>query len=333
MRVLYQVYVEAYTCPCVRCHPFDPCFVAQSNGNYIAIFSTNPPFKLDKYKRYESHGVSGFPIKCNFSSDGEKLVSGSSDGSIYFYSYRSSDIIKKIKAYEQACIDVAFHPIMPNVIASCGWNGEVSVFEWEESLLSLYLWALLAAGKLSQTNKIVRKTLESRCRTFMFLKVKRNGWNVLSHVCSLYHWECKYPSILLQVVKFWICSYSLFFFFFFSGCQKSLLYKLITWMSFSLLFPNVIQEEQEGCLCLDWNESKLLYWAFWFFFTYYYYYYYFYIFTINAKMIAEEGTLAINRVLQTTLRSYGSYAIADQIACRFHYYYYYCYYSLHWWRG
>ncbi|XP_021593245.1 WD repeat-containing protein 25 [Manihot esculenta] len=124
-----QVYVEAYTCPCVRCHPFDPCFVAQSNGNYIAIFSTNPPFKLDKYKRYESHGVSGFPIKCNFSSDGEKLVSGSSDGSIYFYSYRSSDIIKKIKAYEQACIDVAFHPIMPNVIASCGWNGEVSVFE------------------------------------------------------------------------------------------------------------------------------------------------------------------------------------------------------------
>ncbi|KAF2314261.1 hypothetical protein GH714_024614 [Hevea brasiliensis] len=124
-----QVYVEAYTCPCIRCHPFDPCFVAQSNGNYIAIFSSSPPFKLNKYKRYESHGVSGFPIKCNFSLDGEKLVSGSSDGSIYLYSYRSSDIIKKIKAYEQACIDVAFHPIMPNVIASCGWNGEVSVFE------------------------------------------------------------------------------------------------------------------------------------------------------------------------------------------------------------
>ncbi|ONI13003.1 hypothetical protein PRUPE_4G196900 [Prunus persica] len=124
-----QVYVEAYTCPCVRCHTFEPFFVAQSNGNYIAIFSSIPPFKLNKYKRYESHGVSGFPIKCVFSVDGEKLISGSSDGSIYFYDYRSSELVRKIKAYEQACIDIAIHPSIPNVIASCSWNGEVSVFE------------------------------------------------------------------------------------------------------------------------------------------------------------------------------------------------------------
>uniref|UniRef100_A0A7N2M8A8 Uncharacterized protein n=1 Tax=Quercus lobata TaxID=97700 RepID=A0A7N2M8A8_QUELO len=126
---IWRVYVEAYTCPCVRRHPFDPFFVAQSNANYIAIFSSSPPFKLDKYKRYENHGVSGFPIKCNFSLDGEKLASGSSDGSIYFYNYRSSKLVRKIKAYEEACIDVAFHPMMANVIASCSWNGDVSIFE------------------------------------------------------------------------------------------------------------------------------------------------------------------------------------------------------------
>jgi WD40 repeat protein len=121
--------VEAYTCPSVRCHPFEPCFVAQSNANYIAIFSSSPPFRLDKYKRYESHGVSGFPIKCNFSLDGEKLVSGSADGSIYIYNYRSSELVRKIKVYEQACIDVVFHPVLPNVIGSCSWNGDVSIFE------------------------------------------------------------------------------------------------------------------------------------------------------------------------------------------------------------
>ncbi|KAJ4846373.1 hypothetical protein Tsubulata_027759 [Turnera subulata] len=123
------VYVEAYTCPCIRRHPVDPCFVAQSNGNYIAIFSSISPFKLDKYKRFESHAVSGFPIKCNFSMDGEKLASGSSDGSIYYYSYRSSQLVRKIKAYDHACIDVEFHPVFPDVIASCSWNGDVSVFE------------------------------------------------------------------------------------------------------------------------------------------------------------------------------------------------------------
>lgn len=122
-----QVYAEAYTCPCIRCHPFEPYFIAQSNGNYIAIFSTTIPFKLDKYKRYESHGVSGFPIKCNFSLDGKVVASGSSDGCIYFYNSRTSKLVKKVKAYEQACIDVVFHPKLPDVVASCSWQGEVNI--------------------------------------------------------------------------------------------------------------------------------------------------------------------------------------------------------------
>ncbi|KAL1206529.1 COMPASS-like H3K4 histone methylase component WDR5B [Cardamine amara subsp. amara] len=124
-----QVYVEAYTCPCIKHHPQDPVFVAQSHGNYTAIFSTNPPFKLNKYKRYEGHWVSGFPIKCNFSPDGETLVSGSSDGSIYMYGYKSTELIKKLKAYEQPCVDVSYHPVLSNVVASCSWDGQVSVFE------------------------------------------------------------------------------------------------------------------------------------------------------------------------------------------------------------
>ncbi|CAA0828011.1 Transducin/WD40 repeat-like superfamily protein [Striga hermonthica] len=124
-----QVYAEAFTCPCIRCHPFEPYFIAQSNGNYIAIFSTRPPFKLDKYKRYESHSVSGFPIKCNFSPDGNMVASGSSDGCIYYFDSKSSKFLKKVKVYEQACIDIVFHPVLHDVIASCSWSGEVSVLQ------------------------------------------------------------------------------------------------------------------------------------------------------------------------------------------------------------
>ncbi|CAM6118067.1 unnamed protein product [Calypogeia fissa] len=52
-----QVYIEAYTCPYVRYHPFEQTFIAQSNANLIAIFSAKSPFKMDKYKRYEGHQV------------------------------------------------------------------------------------------------------------------------------------------------------------------------------------------------------------------------------------------------------------------------------------
>ncbi|KAK6157126.1 hypothetical protein DH2020_011374 [Rehmannia glutinosa] len=128
-----QVYAEAYTCPSIRCHPFEPYFIAQSNGNYIAIFSTRPPFKLDKYKRYESHGVSGFPIKCNFSMDGNMVATGSNDGCIYSYDTKTSKFLKKVKAYEQPCVDVVFHPSLPDVVASCSWNGEVSVAHRDRS--------------------------------------------------------------------------------------------------------------------------------------------------------------------------------------------------------
>lgn len=123
-----KVYAEAYTCTCVRYHPYGSCFIAQSNGNYIAVFSARLPYKLDKYKRYENHGVWGFPIKCNFSMDGQQIASGSSDGCIYLYDYKSSNLLKKIKAFDQACVDVAFHPAIPDVIASCSWTGEISVF-------------------------------------------------------------------------------------------------------------------------------------------------------------------------------------------------------------
>ncbi|XP_027062101.1 uncharacterized protein [Coffea arabica] len=124
-----QVYVEAYTCPCIRYHPKDPYFIAQSNGNYIAIFSSKSPFKLDKYRRYESHGVFGFPIKCNFSLGGDMVASGSSDGCIYFYDSTTSGLVRKIKAHEQACIDVSFHPAIPTVVATCSWNGEICIFD------------------------------------------------------------------------------------------------------------------------------------------------------------------------------------------------------------
>ncbi|XP_035233470.1 uncharacterized protein LOC118205287, partial [Stegodyphus dumicola] len=49
-----QIYLERYTCPSLKIHPYDGSFVAQTNGDYIAAFSTRRPYKI-KNKRYMGH--------------------------------------------------------------------------------------------------------------------------------------------------------------------------------------------------------------------------------------------------------------------------------------
>ncbi|KAJ7523739.1 hypothetical protein O6H91_18G061000 [Diphasiastrum complanatum] len=124
-----QVYMEPYTCPSVRFHPYEDCFIAQSNAGYIAAFSARPPFKLNKHKRFEGHQVSGFRVQCSFSPDGEYVVTGSADGCLFFYSYRSSKCLKTMKMHENVCTDVAYHPVLSSVVASCSWDGSVCVYD------------------------------------------------------------------------------------------------------------------------------------------------------------------------------------------------------------
>ncbi|EDV23994.1 uncharacterized protein TRIADDRAFT_26634 [Trichoplax adhaerens] len=122
-----QIYQEAFTCTCLKVHPFESTLIAQSNGNYIAIFSTKRPYKLNKKKRYEGHQVSAHRIGCDFSPDGTMVITGSSDGNFYGYSYKSSNIIKKVEAYTCACVDVAFNPALYRTVATCGWDGNIKI--------------------------------------------------------------------------------------------------------------------------------------------------------------------------------------------------------------
>ena len=58
--ILIWYFQEAFTCTCLKVHPYESHFVAQSNGDYIALFSTRKPYKLNKFKRYEGHKVIKF---------------------------------------------------------------------------------------------------------------------------------------------------------------------------------------------------------------------------------------------------------------------------------
>ncbi|XP_074852611.1 WD repeat-containing protein 25 isoform X2 [Carettochelys insculpta] len=78
-KISNQIFHERYTCPSLTLHPRELAFVAQTNGNYMALFSTQRPYRINKKKRYEGHKVEGFAVGCEFSPDGALLVTGSSE--------------------------------------------------------------------------------------------------------------------------------------------------------------------------------------------------------------------------------------------------------------
>lgn len=48
---------ERYTCTRLRMHPSEAQFVSQTQGGYIALFSTIKPYKMNKCKRFDAHQV------------------------------------------------------------------------------------------------------------------------------------------------------------------------------------------------------------------------------------------------------------------------------------
>ncbi|XP_072126637.1 WD repeat-containing protein 25 isoform X2 [Mobula birostris] len=128
-RISNQIFHERYTIPCMALHPKEPVFVAQTNGNYMVLFSTQRPYRMNKRKRYEGHKVEGYAVGCKFSSDGTLIASGSSDGTLCFYNYLNSKLVHTLPAHKQACVGVSFHPVHPSIIASSDWSGEIKLWQ------------------------------------------------------------------------------------------------------------------------------------------------------------------------------------------------------------
>ncbi|XP_068436853.1 WD repeat-containing protein 25 [Clinocottus analis] len=127
-KVSNQIYQERYTCPSLALHPLEESFVAQTNGDYIAVFSSQQPYRMNKRRRYEAHKVEGYAVQCEFSLDGTILASGSSTGSAYFYDYHHARILHTLHAHGQPCLCVSQHPILPSTAATCDWAGEIKVW-------------------------------------------------------------------------------------------------------------------------------------------------------------------------------------------------------------
>uniref|UniRef100_A0A8C3W039 WD repeat domain 25 n=2 Tax=Catagonus wagneri TaxID=51154 RepID=A0A8C3W039_9CETA len=127
-KISNQIFHERYTCPSLALHPREPVFLAQTNGNYLALFSAVWPYRMSRRRRYEGHKVEGYSVGCECSPDGDLLVTGSADGRTLMYSFRTASRARTLHGHTEACVGTTFHPVLPSTLATCSWEGDIKIW-------------------------------------------------------------------------------------------------------------------------------------------------------------------------------------------------------------
>ncbi|XP_052040994.1 WD repeat-containing protein 25 isoform X2 [Apodemus sylvaticus] len=127
-KISNQIFHERYTCPSLALHPREPVFLAQTNGNYLALFSSVWPYRMSRRRRYEGHKVEGYAVGCECSPCGDLLVTGSADGRVLMFSFRTASRACTLQGHTQACLGTTYHPVLPSVLGTCSWGGDIKIW-------------------------------------------------------------------------------------------------------------------------------------------------------------------------------------------------------------
>jgi len=127
--VKYIADPSLYSMPAVSSSPNNKVLLCQSMENKIQAFSCHNNFRLDSKKVFRGHMVAGYACVPGFSPDMSVVISGDADGRIFYWSWSTTKIITVVKAHENACISVAWHPHERSKLVSAGWDGLIKIWE------------------------------------------------------------------------------------------------------------------------------------------------------------------------------------------------------------
>lgn len=118
-----------HSMPVLSVHPNGKYMCCQSMDNTIPVYSVQERFKLNRKKLFSGHLVAGYACGLSFSPDGRFVVSGDSMGRIFFWDWKSTRMFRVMKAHDGVAIDVAWHPTESSRVASCGWDGDIKLWD------------------------------------------------------------------------------------------------------------------------------------------------------------------------------------------------------------
>lgn len=120
---------SAHSMPVTLLHPNRKWLACQSMDNTVRIFSARGKFKPNAKRVFNGHLVSGYACGLATSSDGKFLASADSQGRLFFWDWKTSRVLKALHAHDGVCISVDWHPTRPSILASCGWDGKVKLWD------------------------------------------------------------------------------------------------------------------------------------------------------------------------------------------------------------
>mmetsp|Transcript_25963 Transcript_25963/g.42613 ORF Transcript_25963/g.42613 Transcript_25963/m.42613 type:complete len:568 (-) Transcript_25963:382-2085(-) len=118
-----------HSMPSIEVHPNGAWIAAQSLDNQILVYSTRERFKLNKKKRFLGHLVAGFACQVGFSPDGRFVVSGDSEGKVWFWDWKSQKVYRTLKCHDGVSIGVVWHPMETSKVATAGWDGLIKYWD------------------------------------------------------------------------------------------------------------------------------------------------------------------------------------------------------------
>jgi len=120
---------QAHAVPAVSVHPSGSSFACQSMSNSIVVYQAFGEYRSQSNKKFFGHSNMGYAIQPGFSPDGKFLMSGSSDGQLFFWDWKSCKMYRKLKAHQGVCMGSLWHPSTASQILSWGWDGSIKLWE------------------------------------------------------------------------------------------------------------------------------------------------------------------------------------------------------------
>jgi pre-mRNA-processing factor 17 len=118
-----------HSVPAVTMHPNQKYLIGQSMDNKIICYEAFGRFKFQGRKTWKGHINSGYAIQPGFSACGNWVMSGDTDGKIWFWDWAKQKNYRVLKAHDGVCIGCLWHPLNTSRVVTCGWDGAIKLWD------------------------------------------------------------------------------------------------------------------------------------------------------------------------------------------------------------